>query len=262
MGDTFAHGRLANPTHPLWISFETFHVNWHPAYASMYPPAQGVGAGGWEMLGNPWFGVVLSVAAMCAAIMWMLQGVAAGAMGAARRRDGGAEIRSRELLGEQLLGGSGRGHRRCAGAGSDGAHFTARAFRGMRSGSDSGLRFWRTAGPMKDFCFARRSRCGFCGGWSERRRRAKRFPCDSARCDPADGDRRAHSCVDGLLQFSAHGEPLLMPHVLNTRTYHSAQPFLGKSRCPRCTIAINSSKTFTTGGSAKTIIAGSQMRLA
>src|ERR1700749_1787546 len=31
MSDTFVHGRLANPTHPLWISFETFHVNWNPA---------------------------------------------------------------------------------------------------------------------------------------------------------------------------------------------------------------------------------------
>jgi hypothetical protein len=42
LADTLAHGRLANPTHAMWISFETFHVNWAPTYSSMYPPAQGL----------------------------------------------------------------------------------------------------------------------------------------------------------------------------------------------------------------------------
>src|SRR5690242_541461 len=75
MADTFAHGRLANPTPPLWQHFETFHENMIPTYVSKYFPAQGIFlAVGQVVFGHPFWGVVLSSALMCAAICWMLQG--------------------------------------------------------------------------------------------------------------------------------------------------------------------------------------------
>ena len=73
--DTFAHGRLTNPTPAMWEHFETFHEIFQPTYCSKFFPGQGLFLLlGKVVFGHPYWGVWLTSGLMCAAITWMLQG--------------------------------------------------------------------------------------------------------------------------------------------------------------------------------------------
>ncbi len=71
--ELFAHGRTAEPPHPLWPFFESVHVIAWPVYAPKYPPAQSAFlAAGLVVFRDPFAGVLLSVALFSATVYWML----------------------------------------------------------------------------------------------------------------------------------------------------------------------------------------------
>ena len=73
--DTFAHGRITNPTPPFPEHFETPQQLMRPTYMSKYPPGQGVAlAIGQIICGRPIVGAWVGTAAAVLAVYWMLLG--------------------------------------------------------------------------------------------------------------------------------------------------------------------------------------------
>lgn len=73
--DTFARGRLTNPTPPLAEHFRAHQVLLEPSYQAKYPPGQGlVLACGQLLCGEPIVAVWVLHALSCAGVYWMLRG--------------------------------------------------------------------------------------------------------------------------------------------------------------------------------------------
>ena len=72
--DTFASGRLTNPSHPLAEHFETYHVLSKPTYASKYPPGSSLFmALGQILTGHSIVGVWIAYALASASLYWMMR---------------------------------------------------------------------------------------------------------------------------------------------------------------------------------------------
>jgi hypothetical protein len=74
--ETYAHGRLTNPSPAFWTHFETYHELMVPTYISKYPPGQALFLTLGEIVtGNAFAGVVFSCALMVAGLYWALMGM-------------------------------------------------------------------------------------------------------------------------------------------------------------------------------------------
>ena len=71
LGETFASGRLTNPTPEHWHHLETYHVLMEPSYTAKYPPGQGIPIALGFLLGLPILGIWICSALMVASAAWM-----------------------------------------------------------------------------------------------------------------------------------------------------------------------------------------------
>jgi len=74
LGDTLAHFRLTNPTHPMHRFFETLFILQEPSYSSIYPLGPGLAlAFGQLVFRQPWAGIAISMAAFTSLCYWTLR---------------------------------------------------------------------------------------------------------------------------------------------------------------------------------------------
>lgn len=232
MGDTFAHGRLSNQPHPMWISLETFHINFFPRYASMYPPAQGVLLAIGQLLGNPWIGVLISCGVMVAVIYWMLLAWLPPRWALL----GGIVVWLKFCLSSYWINSYWGG---AVGA-TGGALLLGALARMLRKARvrdallfACGLAILANSRPYEGFLFALPA--GLCLLWWLLRASASGLSL-SSRCRivllPIVAVLVATAVAIAIYNHNLTGHALLFPETLNVRTYHTAPMFLFESSKP------------------------------
>jgi len=228
--DTFASGHLTNPTPPLWVHFEGFHINMWPTYQSMYPPGQGaVLALGEVLFGHPWWGVWLSVGIMCGAVVWMLQGWTPPQWALL----GGLFCVMRYATFSYWINSYWGG----AVAATGGALLLGALPRLMRKPSTRysllfalGLLILANTRPYEGFVFSLPAVL-YVLVWSIRKRMWNATFLRKAAL-PAISVLLLAAAFGLYYNWRSTGNPLLMPYIVNAKTYHISRPFLWQTANP------------------------------
>jgi hypothetical protein len=230
MADTFASGRLANPTHPLWVHFESFHIDQIPTYASMYPPAQGIALAAGQILGHPAIGVWISTILMCAAICWMLQAWVPPAWAFAGGLLSVARIGIFSYWANSYWGGSVAALGGCLAFGAFG-----RLRRQVTVGSSVmlalGLLIMANSRPYEGFWCALPLAAGILW-WLARSRRAIIGRLLRQLVLPASAVLALGAIGMGYYNWRVFGNPLTLPYQANRQMYAVAPSFLWESPRP------------------------------
>ena len=236
MADTFAHHRLANPTPPEWRHFETFHVNMTPTYHSKYPVSQGlVLAFGQIVFHQPWAGVYLSTALLCGAICWCLQAFAPPGWALLGGLLAVVRLALFSYWMNSYWGGSVAA---LGGAVALGAvvrlfqpGLTTHRRTGLAGAFAISLLVLATSRPYEGLAFSipLLAFFGYRTAWAKGERKSTL----SATVLPVAAIGLAGVILMGYYNKRATGDPFLLPHVLNERTYSPLPLFLGQKPKPK-----------------------------